>query len=232
MHCLTRLVVSLMSTVLVVACGDVAGAGGNNDDGNVAVNAGESGSDTQPPRAITASLGLDVSSDCDAATASFEVSATYVDNSAPVPRFSCHVTFDDGATSDACVGAHVFAIPGPHTFTFDIMDLDTGASVHIVRTRDVLAPFTLELALDVPDCGLEVGFTATPSTNSFLHVMMSPFDQVVVPNIQARTGRFQALEPGTYTITAVAEDERPSGPFCDRQVSQTVELRACKDCEH
>jgi hypothetical protein len=221
-----------MSTIFVVACGGLAGAGGN-DNGSVPVNVGESGSDdTPPPRAISASLGLDVSSNCDAAMASFEVAATYADNSAPVPRISCQVTFDDGATSDACAGGHVFAIPGTHTITFDIVDLDTGASVHIVRTRDVLAPFTLELALDVPDCGLEVGFTATPSTNSLVHVMMSPFDQAVVPNIVGRTGRFQALEPGSYTITAVAEDERPSGPICERQVSRTVELHACPDCEH
>jgi hypothetical protein len=216
-----------------VACGGVSPAPGGGDDGDIAVTTDQSGSDdSQPPREIRASLGLDVSSNCDAAVASFEVSAIYADSSTPVPRIRCQVTFDDGATSDACVDAHVFTIPGTHTFTFDITDLDTGASVHIVRTRDVLAPFTLELALDVPDCGLDVGFVATPSTRSLVHVMMSPFEQVVVPNIVATTGRFQALEPGTYTITAVAEDERPSGPFCERQVSRTIDLRACKDCDH
>lgn len=227
-----RPVVCVMSTLLVAACGNLSPEPGGADDGDIAINTGESGSDDkQPPREIRASIDLNGSANCDAAAASFEISAIYADNLASVPRIRCHVTFDDGATSDECVGAHTFATPGPHTFMFDIVDLDTGASAHIVRTRDIFAPFTLELALDVPRCGLEVGFTATPSTNSLVHVMMSPFDQVVVPNIVGRAGRFQALEPGTYTITAVAEDERPNGPFCESQASRTIELRTCKDCE-
>lgn len=238
MRCLP--VVCVMSTVLVAACGDNLSPDPGvddddsvtvDDDGDVAVDTGESESGgKQPPREIRALIDLNGTVDCDAATANFEVWAVYADNSESVPRLRCHVTFDDGATSDSCGGAHTFAAPGMHSFTFEVLDLDTGATAHVVRTREVLPPFGLELALDVPECGLEVGFTATPNASALIHVVMSPLDKVVVPHIMGRTGRFEALEPGTYTITAQAEDERPVGPICVREVSRTVELRACKDC--
>jgi hypothetical protein len=81
----------------------------------------------------------------------------------------------------------------------------------------------------VPACGLEVAFKATLSTRADVHVSMSPADKVVEPLVVGATGSFTALEPGTYTITLSAEDERATGPICVREASRMITLTACCD---
>ena len=216
-------VLCVMSAVLF-ACGDNRSPAGADDD----MSAGTHDSDQGPgsPRAITAALDVG-SPSCDAATASFEVLARHVDDSTSVANRKCHITFDDGATSDLCLGEHIFASAGAHTFTVDVTDLDTRATAHAEVKRVIATPLTVELSVDVPACGLEVSFSAALSTGAEVHATMEPADKVVVPTLFGRTGKFEAREPGTFTIMLSVEDERPTGPICDREVTKTVTLNAC-----
>ena len=125
------------------------------------------------------------------------------------------------------LGEHTFVSPGAHTFTVEVQDLDTGAIAHAEVRRIIATPLAVDLAVDVPACGLEVAFKATLSTRADVHVSMSPADKVVEPLVVGATGRFTALEPGAYTIALAAEDERATGPICERQVSQMITLTAC-----
>jgi len=231
----------VMSSFFVVACGDniVPPAGtdenpvGTDDtpvDTSIPMDTPLGTPPSDPghgtPRAITAALDIG-SPSCDAATASFEVLADHADDKTFVKNARCHVTFDDGAVSDLCVGDHTFATPGAHTFTVDVVDLDTGATAHAEVTRIIAVPLAVDLAIDVPECGLDVSFKATLSTGAEVHVAMSPADKVVEPNVVGTSGRFEALEAGTYTIRLSAEDERATGPICVREVEQTIKLTAC-----
>jgi hypothetical protein len=231
----------VMAALLIVACGDniVPPAGtdenpvGNDDtpvDTDIPMDTPLGTPPSDPghgtPRAITAALDIN-SPSCEAATASFEVLADHADDRTFVKNPRCHVTFDDGAVSDLCAGEHTFATPGAHTFTVDVVDLDTGATAHAEVTRVIAVPLAVELAVDVPECGLEVAFKATLSTRADVHVTMSPADKVVEPNVVGTSGSFLALEAGTYTIQLLAEDERATGPICVREVAQTITLTAC-----
>jgi hypothetical protein len=237
MRSFTLSVLCVAPTLFLSACGDNVPPGSDDDtavdttvdtpiDTPMDTNAGNHEDDT--PRAIVANLDIQ-SPSCDAATASFEAFARHADDSSSVQKLSCRVTFDDGAVSDACVGEHTFASAGAHTFVLEAVDLDTGAVSRREVARNIAAPLDVDLALDVPACGLDVAFKATLNTGALVHVMMSPADKVVVPNVVGTTGSFQALEPGTYTVVLSAEDERATGPICVREVSRTVTLTAC--CE-
>jgi len=231
------------SVFLIVACGDniVPSAGTDenpvgNDDTPVSTDipmdttAGTPQSDHGhgTPRAITAVLDIN-SPSCDAATASFEVLSSHADDGTFIKNARCRVTFDDGAVSDLCLGEHTFASAGAHTFAVDVTDIDTGAVAHAEVRRVIAVPLAVDLAVEVPECGLEVSFKATLSTGADVHVTMSPEDKVVAPLVVGTSGRFQTLESGTYTIHLLAEDERATGPICVREVSQTVTLTTC--CE-
>ena len=232
----------VMSAFLVAACGDnlVPPAGNddppivNDDDMPVSGETPPGTPTTTPqsdhghdtPRAIRAALDIN-SPSCEAATASFEVLASHSDDGTFVKNAHCRVTFDDGAVSELCVGEHTFVSPGAHTFTVEVQDLDTGAIAHAEVRRIIATPLAVDLAVDVPACGLEVAFKATLSTRADVHVSMSPADKVVEPLVVGATGRFTALEPGAYTIALSAEDERATGPICERQVSQMITLTAC-----
>lgn len=232
----------VMSAFLVAACGDNLVPPAGNDDSAVADDdempvVGEAPTEAPtgtpqsdhghgPPRAITAALDIN-SPSCDAATASFEVLASHADDATFVKNARCRVTFDDGTVSELCLGEHTFMSAGAHTFTVEVEDLDTGAIAHAEVMRVIAVPLAADLAVDVPVCGLEVTFKATLSTRADVHVSMSPAEKVVEPNVVGANGRFQALEAGTYTITLSAEDERATGPICERQVSQTITLTAC-----
>jgi hypothetical protein len=234
-------VLCVMSGLFVVACGDNIVPPVGTDDTpvgdppvvgddmpvvDIPVGTPQSDHGHGTPRAITAALDIN-SPSCDAATASFEVLASHADDATFVKNARCHVTFDDGAASDLCLGEHTFASPGAHTFTVEVEDLDTGATAHAEVHRIIAVPLAVDLALDVPECGLEVAFKATLSTGAEVHVSMSPDDKVVEPHVVGTAGRFQALEPGVYTIALSAEDERATGPICVRQVSRMITLTAC-----
>jgi hypothetical protein len=229
----------------LVACGDNLVPPEGNDDTAVGDDiAGEAPTAESPapiatpqsdegqgtPRAIR--VGLDVNSpSCDAATASFEVLADHADDGTFIKNLRCRVAFDDGAVSELCVGEHTFASPGAHTFTVEAEDLDTGAIARSEVRRVIAVPLEVDLAVEVPACGLDVAFKATLSTGAEVHVFMSPEDKFVEPHVVGTTGQFQALEPGTYTLRMIAEDERATGPICVRDVSRTVTLTACPpDC--
>jgi hypothetical protein len=188
----------------------------------------DQGHGTPPP---TFSVGLDVMSpSCELATAGFEVLARHADGTF-IKNMRCRVTFDDGAVSELCVGEHTFASPGAHTFMVEVEDLDTGVIARSEQRRVIAVPLEVDLAVEVPACGLEVPFKVSLSTGAEVHVFMSPEDKFVEPHLTGPTGTFQALEPGTYTIRVTAEDERATGPICLRDVSQTVVLTACQpDC--
>jgi hypothetical protein len=225
MRSLALPVVYVTSTLIMSACGTSAPP---EDEDTAAVLPVGSDDDPDEPRAIVA--GIDIGSPrCDTATASFEVLARYADDSTFVPNRRCRVTFDDGAVSELCAGEHTFASAGAHTFTVEVEDLDTGATARTETTRTIAAPLEIDLELDVPTCGLEVGFRATSTPRAEVHVTMSPPETVVEPHVAGFSGTFQALQPGSYTITMTAEDERQTGPICLRSLTRTVELRACDD---
>jgi hypothetical protein len=247
--CRFALSVLCMTPAVLVACGDNLVPPVGNDETSVDgddMTGGEAPTAETPPptgtpqsddghgtpRAIR--VGLDVNSpSCDAATASFEALPRHVDDGTFVRNARCRVTFDDGAVSDLCVGEHTFARPGAHTFVVEVEDLDTGATARTEVQRVIAVPLEVDLAVEVPACGLELAFQATLSTRAEVHVFVSPEEKFVEPHVAGATGRFQALEPGTYTIRLTAEDERATGPICGRDVSQTVTLTACPppDCD-
>ena len=204
---------------LLPACGDNLSPTGD-DDMAVGTHDSDQGGSARP---IAASLDIN-SPSCDTATASFEVLARHLDDASSVSKLRCQIAFDDGATAEVCLGEHTFASAGAHTFTADITDLDTGATAHVVMTRVIATPLTVELTVDAPACGLDVSFSAKLSTGAEVHATMEPADMVVVPTVFGRTGQFQAREAGTFTIMVSAEDERATGPICVRQVSRTVTL--------
>ena len=231
---------SVMSASLLVACGDNITPPVHDDEAPVGSD-DTPGTDTSTgaptgtpqadqghgtPRAIKAALDIN-SPSCDAATASFEVLSSHADDGTFIKNARCRVTFDDGAVSDLCLGEHTFASAGAHTFAVDVTDIDTGAVAHAEVRRVIAVPLAVDLAVEVPECGLEVSFKATLSTGADVHVTMSPEDKVVAPLVVGTSGRFQTLESGTYTIHLLAEDERATGPICVREVSQTIALTAC-----
>jgi hypothetical protein len=226
----------LCVTSALLACGDNLVPPVENDDTAPPI------AETPPPTGTPQSddgkgtppairVGIDVHSpSCDAAAAGFEVLASHADGTF-IKNLRCRVAFDDGAVSELCVGEHTFASAGAHTFTVEVEDLDTGATARTEVRRVIAVPLEVDLAVEVPACGLEMAFKATLSTGALVHVFMSPEDKFVEPHIVGTTGRFQALEPGTYTLRLIAEDERSTGPICVRDVSQSVVLTACKpDC--
>jgi hypothetical protein len=219
-------------TLFVSACGDNQQPADDDvvADGDVVMESDQSDPISGDKRELLASLDI-FSPSCEAATAAYEVVARYSDSPASLTNLRCRITFDDGAVSDTCFGEHTFASGGAHKFVLEIVDLDTGASARVETTRIVELPVTVDLALDVPECGLELEFDAAVSSATEVHVTMSPAEKVVEPHVFGRTGKFQVLEPGTYTILVSAEDERTVGPICSGTASRTVELRACHDHE-
>jgi len=210
----------VMSAFLVAACGDNLVPPAGNDDPPVVDDDMPVTGETPPgtptttpqsdhghdmPRAITAALDIN-SPSCEAATASFEVLASHSDDATFVKNAHCRVAFDDGAVSELCLGEHTFVSPGAHTFTVEVQDLDTGAIAHAEVRRIIATPLAVDLAVDVPACGLEVAFKATLSTRADVHVSMSPADKVVEPLVVGATG-----------------------PICVREASRMITLTACCD---
>jgi hypothetical protein len=220
-------VLCVTPTVLVSACGDnLRPETGDAIDGDVVMESDEVDESAGDPPPLRVSLDI-FSPSCDQATAAYEVFTPHGDTQ---PRnLRCRILFDDGAVSDLCVGEHIFASGGPHKFVAEVVDVLSGAATRVETTRVVEVPLTVDVALDVPECGLELAFDAKISSASEVHVTMTPADKVVEPHVFGRTGTFKVLEPGTFTINVSAEDERTTGPICNRAVSRTVELRACHE---
>ena len=224
--CGDNLVPPVANDDTAVGSDDMAGVEAPPAEAPAPVGTPKSDEDHGPPRAIA--VGLDINSpSCDAATASFEVLANHADDGTFVKNARCRVTFDDGAVSELCLGEHTFASPGAHMFTVEVTDLDTGATARSEVRRVIAVPLEVDLAVEVPECGLELSFKATLSTGAEVHVFMAPDDKFVEPHVVGTSGRFEALEPGTYPLRLIAEDERQTGPICVREVSRMVTLTAC-----
>ncbi|HEY5922645.1 MAG TPA: hypothetical protein VIV11_13280 [Kofleriaceae bacterium] len=180
-------------------------------------------------RAITASFDLFFPS-CVAPVAQFEAIVRYADDpTSTVPNVRCLFTFEDGSVSTLCAGEHTFPAPGPQGVSLEVEDLDTGEVDIVEETRFIAIPLTVDLALDVPECGLTFSFDADLSTPAETHVTMHPPEQFVDADVFGTSGSFTALEAGVYTLRLFAEDARPDGATCQVAIERTVELVACKD---
>lgn len=165
---------------------------------------------------------------CDAAIVAYEA---LIDPAVAEPQ--CRWTFDDGATSDACVGEHELPAGGVHDYTLEVLDLATGAFGSTSGSFFIYEPLLLDVEIEQPACGLSFSFTAEPNQSAFVTAQVSPAEKVVgEPFFLGGDGSVTVTEPGTYTIAFEAEDERTTGPICVERVVRTVEVVACDDHEH
>lgn len=165
---------------------------------------------------------------CDAPVVAYEA---LIDPAVSEPQ--CRWTFDDGATSDACVGEHELPAGGVHDYTLEVLDLATGAFGSTSGSFFIYEPLLIDVEVQQPACGLSFAFTAEANQSSFLTALVTPSDKVVgEPFFLGGDGNVTVTEPGTYTIEFTAEDERTTGPICVERVVRTVEVVACDDHEH
>jgi hypothetical protein len=183
--------------------------GGSGDNG---------GGEDAPVPALEPLIYIETIS-CDRTVARYEASPSG-------PNFACKWTFDDGSTSNECVGEHEFAVAGSHDFVLEVTDLSTGATGIATQTRS-FEP-VLELTLDVTGDGLSITYAATSSSPGPLNVVrVEPAELVIAddPNYPSVTsGTVRVREAGTYTVTYDFEDERGSGEICSGQVVKQITL--------
>ncbi len=213
-----------------VGCGDNLQPEADEDVGSVEAptdepdHHGSEEPDAPPARALD--VGFDVQQpSCDGPIVAVEALVSHQDDGTPASGYTCRYLFDDGAVLEGCVGEHAFAEAGFHEITLEVTD---AAGVVYTRTtsRDVLPAFTVDLDLDVPACGLEVGYVASTSTSASAIVFVDPADKFVEATSNLLSGSFTAREPGTYAIQINAEDERAI-PICTASVRYELTLRAC-----
>jgi hypothetical protein len=191
------------SALLAVGCGDNLQT---ETEDSVAVVPGEKEDHhEEQARAIIASFEV-LSPSCVVPVAQFEAFVRYADDpTSSVPNVRCLFTFDDGAVSTRCAGEHTFEEPGLHGFSLEVEDLDTGEVDITEETRFIAIPLAVDLALDVPVCGLTFSFNAVLSTAAETHVTMDPPELFLDAHVFGTAGTFTALEAGVYTLRLSAE---------------------------
>ena len=225
-----RLVALPAALLAFVGCGDNLQPGSEEDVGAVESPSDEpdhhGSEEPDAPAARALAVGFDVQQpSCDGAIVAVEALVSYEDDGAPASDFTCRYLFDDGTVLEGCVGEHEFAEAGFHDITLEVTDA-TGAVYSSTTSRNVLPAFTVDLALDVPACGLEFSYNAATSTPGSAIVFVEPADKFVAPSSNLLSGSFTALQPGTYSIQINAEDERAI-PICAATVRYDFELKAC-----
>ena len=183
--------------------------------------------DTQSaPTGELRAAGLFYSPSCDAPIVQYEAAA-YRDG-VEVFGFTCQWTFDDGATSDDCVGQHEFAVPGFHEYTLVMRSVTTDEVVSHTGQLYADPPLTIDLEVDVPACGLAFAWTSVISLPSFEYSFVTPeLDVIGEFFFFSGSGAVEVARAGTYELTVAAEHERPAGEICSRMVTRSVTVEAC-----
>jgi hypothetical protein len=211
---------SLILGLLIAGCGDNLHPEDTRDLSSSGSD--EDGSGGDAPRTIDAAIDIQTIT-CVETIARFEGFASHVDDNSPVFNIACKWTFDDGATSNECIGEHRFDRAGAHDFVLEVTDLDTGATDISTQTRQFHPP--LELTLDVTTSDLTISYVATSNTGGEQVVFVQPDELVIAddPNYpRTTTGTVRVLQAGTYTVTYDVEDERGVSEICSDRLVREV----------
>jgi len=151
----------------------------------------------------------------------------------PFGSYTCHWTFDDGGTSDACGGNYTFSAPGFHGAEVTVTESDTGAAgTDTVAPRPIWDVLAIELVATAPSCGLSFDYAITKTggkpTGGLNFLSVTPWENVVDPPSPGgtNTGTVQVTAPGTYTVTAYREEET-SFSLCNASDTTEVTVSAC-----
>lgn len=171
---------------------------------------------------------------CDAAIGELEAYAFYQDTQEPLTNFSCQYYIDGidqaGTTVDGCLIQHDFGAGGSRAVNIRVTDLDTGKTYQDGGFAFVYPPYTTDLEVTAPECGLEFSYNATASAGGEFSINISPAENVLTPDyVLQRQLTVQVSQPGTYTIRYDAEDERTTGGICSREVVREVTVVDCHD---
>lgn len=221
---------SMLAASLLAACGD------NQEPDPVdeaVIEVDHDPEDMAPPPSLSLVGFVSFSSpDCDRATLGYEAVVRYTDDS-PVTDLECTLTFDDGATSNDCVGTHTFAEGGVKVVGLVARDRSTGAVLSVVNTGFIYDPIReLTVFANKPgpfgdQCGLEFSWGASYFGNpTEVLALFSPPENIVD---SSSANRILVSEPGTYTVTVRLEQERTTGPICTYVASASVDVVACPD---
>jgi hypothetical protein len=167
---------------------------------------------------------------CDQALLEFEIIHIQYPDGSDVAAPICVWTFDDGGTFAGCTGSHVFPEGGTRGFQITVTDPATQTTTTEVGTTRVFEPYIASLAAFAPKCGLSVEADADANLPSFVHVSISPEENVVGDAFYIGTNphAFEVTQPGTYVVTMHGEDERQAGPICTIRQDVVVEVKACE----
>jgi hypothetical protein len=212
----------VLPALLFAACGDNLAPDAEQATGGAETVAEES------PRPIDASIYI-YNPSCIASVAAFEADVYYADDRSPVGAVECRWTFDDGSTSDVCVGEHEFATPGFHDFTLDVKHTLTGETAHVAQNRYIYPALTADLEVTAPECGLELSYKGSVSIPAETLVFVQEQDKVIDADPSKLEATVGVTEAGTYTVVITAEDERTNGPICSARVEKQVTVTACHE---
>jgi hypothetical protein len=220
----------LPALLLAAACGDNLEPEDVEDQSSSGTEDG-SGHEETSAREIEASIFIETIT-CTETIARFEAGAQYADDGTPLTNYTCLWTFDDGTTSNECVGEHQFAEAGDHDFVLEVTDLDTGATDVVTQTRFFYPP--LVATLDVSTLDLAIAYIGTSNTGGEQVVFVSPEEFVISddPNYPRNTsGVVRVTQPGTYTVTYDVEDERGVSEICSARVVKEITV-VCGHDDH
>lgn len=190
-------------------------------------DAGDHDDETPPPTIDAGPLSF--VQDCDDREVTVDARVSL--DGIPSSDVQCTFEFDDGEVFSGCQGTVEFDVPGLKDVTLTVRHPASGAERVFTSTEIVYDPFTLDIDVDVPACGLT--FSVTPRFApdvDMLVVLVSPDDQVTPLPSEGGVYQFGAAAEGTFQLLVHAEDER-IGPICSRTIERDITLVACED-EH
>ena len=166
---------------------------------------------------------------CDDLSAEYRLISASRDGAA-IERPSCAWIFDDGATAEGCSGIHTFGATGILGGTVIVTDPDTGDSVAVDAEPDhMFEPLELEIALEVPPCGLSLGYAVSltggqEGGQAITHI--TPANRVVGHEPVAQAQLVEVTEAGFYVVQASAEADTATFT-CAAHAAETVIVLAC-----
>jgi hypothetical protein len=200
-----------------------AGAAGHDESG---AQAGASGGDAVGELRFGVSM---IAPECYSREVELEVWNVKDAAGNDVMAHACEWQFDDGGSMSGCNGRYEYTQSGHRRGTVTVWDLNTGATGSLTPGTNVEEPHEVTVTASAPECGLSFTWESTVSTPGERGTQIEPADKVLTPASeyrQAGSGVVTVSEPGVYTVTVSAEDERAI-PICETQATSTVTVKAC-----
>jgi hypothetical protein len=150
----------------------------------------------------------------------------------PVGSYTCHWTFDDGGTSDACAGNYTFSAPGFHTARVTVTETASGATgSDTIAPRPIWDELAVQIEAVAPACGLSFSYTITKTggkpSGGINYLSISPHENVLTsPEPGTNGGTIEVSAPGTYVVRAY-RDEETSFSLCTASDTTEVTVSAC-----